>query len=215
VVIPNPVDVEGVTEQAGRPAPSLPPAVEGAAIRFLAVGRLEPQKDHATLLRAFALLRARGVDAALVLAGDGSRRAALAGLAAELGVADRVALVGFVDNPYPLYRWATALVLSSRFEGSPNVVLEALALGVPVVSTDCPHGPSEILTAPWLGRLVAVGEPPALAEAMAELGSDPGGPDEAARRIDHVRAHHDLPAVARSYGEVLLGRSPDGRGAGR
>jgi glycosyltransferase involved in cell wall biosynthesis len=211
VVIPNPVDVDRVRRLAGAEEPDLPSAVADAATRFVAVGRLEPQKDHDTLLRAFAEVRRRH-DAALVVVGDGSRRAALAALAAELDVVERVHFTGFVDNPYPWMRASTALVLSSRFEGSPNVLLEALALGLPCVATDCPHGPSEILVDPRLGRLVPVGEPVALAAAMAEVAEHPD-PEAAAVRTDHVRRCHDLGAVAAAYGDVLLGRS--GTGGGR
>jgi glycosyltransferase involved in cell wall biosynthesis len=180
----------------------------------VAVGRLEPQKDHDTLLRAFAHARAGGLEASLVVVGDGSRRSALESLAAELGVERHVHFTGFVDDPYPWMGSATAVVLSSRYEGSPNVLLEALALGVRCVSTDCPHGPAEILTDDRLGSLVPVGDPVALAGALVAAAAAAGeeGAADAEHRVAHVRAHHDLAAVARAYAEALLGR-PLGAGA--
>jgi glycosyltransferase involved in cell wall biosynthesis len=204
-VIPNPVDVDHLEELAGAPlAVSVPPA----AVTFLSVGRLEPQKDHTTLLRAFAEV-AHEIDAALVVVGDGSLRSELEDLAAHLGVADRVLFTGARANPYPLFRAADVLVLSSRYEGMPNVLLEALALGLRCVATDCPHGPAEILVEPGLGALVPVGDAPALAGAMvaaARPAPDPG------RGVAHVRAHHSPEGAVAAYRRVLREVSGGGRG---
>jgi glycosyltransferase involved in cell wall biosynthesis len=132
---------------------------------FLGLGRLVPQKDFATLIRAFALLEHR-LGAQLVIFGEGPQRAELEALARDCGVADRVQLGGFVSNPYPYLRRSCALVMSSVYEGFGNVLVEAMACGTPVISTDCPYGPAEILDGGRFGRLVPVGDAAALARAM-------------------------------------------------
>ena len=133
---------------------------------ILGVGRLEQQKDFPTLLRAFAALQARR-PSRLVILGEGRERAALETLVAELGIAGRVALPGHVDNPFAWMRRADLFVLSSAWEGFGNVLAEALAVGTPVVSTDCPSGPREILADGRYGPLTPVGDVAALCEAMA------------------------------------------------
>jgi len=132
----------------------------------LGVGALSPQKDFATLLRAFARLpdtaRTR-----LIILGEGEERLQLDQLARELAVDDRVSFPGFVQNPYAWMAKADLFVLSSRWEGFGLVVAEALAAGCPVISTNCPSGPSEILADGRYGRLVPVGDEAALAQAMS------------------------------------------------
>ena len=131
----------------------------------LAVGRLVPQKDHATLLRAVALLaQTRSIQ--LVILGEGPLRADLEALSHELGIAERVRLPGFAPNPLPAMSRADVVALSSKFEGFGLVLAESLACGTPVVSTDCPYGPAEILGNGEFGTLVPVGEPAALAAAL-------------------------------------------------
>jgi len=130
----------------------------------LGVGRLSDQKDFTTLLRAFARLDA---DANLIILGEGENRGELESLVDELGVSDRVELPGYVDNPYRYMARADLFVLSSRFEGMPNVLVEAAALGTPVVATDCPSGPRELLGPEDAGEIVPVGDDEAMAEAIA------------------------------------------------
>lgn len=132
---------------------------------IVGVGRLEPQKDFATLIRALGHLRAQRRCRLLIL-GEGSERAGLQALAAELGLSDCVDMPGFVANPYAYVARSDVFVLSSRWEGFGNVIVEAMALGVPVVSTDCPAGPREILDGGRLGRLVPIGDSVAMAEAI-------------------------------------------------
>jgi glycosyltransferase involved in cell wall biosynthesis len=132
---------------------------------IVAVGRLTEQKDFATLLGAFALLRARR-DARLLILGEGEERPALTALATQLGIAGDVAMPGFVPDPYPYLARAALFVLSSAWEGLPNSLIEALAAGCPVASTDCPSGPREILAGGRYGALVPVRDPRALAAAM-------------------------------------------------
>jgi glycosyltransferase involved in cell wall biosynthesis len=131
----------------------------------VAMGRLVPQKDFETLIRAFAMVPP---PARLMILGEGPLEDELRTLTQTLGVGDRVAFAGFRTNPLPYLRMATLFVMSSRFEGFGNVLVEALASGTPVVSTDCPHGPSEILERGRFGRLVPVGDPTRLADAMIQ-----------------------------------------------
>jgi glycosyltransferase involved in cell wall biosynthesis len=146
-------------------APDQPPVILG-------VGRLTPQKDFASLIRAFAKLRATR-PCRLVILGEGELRNALTELATSLGVADDFALPGFVTNPYAYMAKAGLFVLSSAFEGSPNVLIEALGVGAPLVATDCPYGPREILEGGRHGPLVPVGDVDALTAAMKETLDNP------------------------------------------
>lgn len=134
---------------------------------ILGAGRLKEQKDFPTLVRAFARLR-EWHQARLILIGEGEDRPELEHLVRELGVAEDVDMPGFTPNPYAWIARADVFALSSRWEGFGNVVAEALALGVPVVSTSCPSGPAEILGEGEYGRLVPVGDPQAMALALAE-----------------------------------------------
>lgn len=132
---------------------------------FITVGTLKSQKNHRLLLHAFAQV-ATELDAALVILGEGCLRATLEQDVQELGLQGRVVLPGFHANPTPFYQAADLFVLSSDFEGFANVVAEALACGTPVVSTDCPHGPAEILEHGRYGELVPVGDADRLASGI-------------------------------------------------
>lgn len=134
---------------------------------FLFAGRLTAQKDPQTLVLAFARLL-RQSPARLIILGEGELAGRLQQMARDLGIAEAVCFAGFQADPLPWIARATALVLSSRFEGLGNVIIEALACGVSVIATDCPFGPAEILQDGRLGRLVPVGDPDALAVAMHE-----------------------------------------------
>lgn len=163
-VVYNPIVDASLRAAAAEPVghPWLRP---GSAPVLLAVGRLIPLKGYDDLLRAFRMLT-RDTEARLVLLGDGPDRGRLEGLASELGIAEDVHFAGFEPNPYAWMARAAALVLSSRCEGFANVLVEALACGANVVSTDCPSGPREILEGGRWGRLVPVGDAAAMAEAM-------------------------------------------------
>jgi glycosyltransferase involved in cell wall biosynthesis len=139
---------------------------------FLAVGRLTSQKDFGTLMKAFAILR-QTQPARLLILGEGEARQELEALTQELKIAKDVSLPGFVDNPYSYMSQANAFVLSSRWEGLPTVLIEAMACGCSVVSTDCPSGPQEILAAGKYGFLVPVGDVHALAAAMLKVLNNP------------------------------------------
>ena len=133
----------------------------------MGAGRFVRQKDFPTLLRAFAQLR-QTLPARLVLLGNGRDQKTLQQLAADLGVTEHLWMPGFMDNPYAFLQKADVFALSSAWEGLPTVLIEALALGTPVVSTDCPSGPAEILQHGKYGRLVPVEDPAALAAALRE-----------------------------------------------
>jgi glycosyltransferase involved in cell wall biosynthesis len=132
--------------------------------RVLTVGSLKDQKNQSLLLRAFSYL-ARP-QARLMLLGQGDNEAALRTLAEQLGIADRVIFAGFHSDPTAFYHTADLFALSSDYEGFGNVIVEALSRGLPVVSTDCPSGPAEILENGRYGRLVPVGDAAGLAQAM-------------------------------------------------
>lgn len=134
---------------------------------IIAVGKLKPQKDFDTLLRAFALVRAAR-PARLMILGRGPGEQALLALAEELDIAADFQLPGHVKNPYAFLSHAALFVLSSAWEGLPNVLIEALSCGCPVVSTDCPSGPAEILDGGRVGRLVPVGDVQQMAQAMLD-----------------------------------------------
>jgi len=180
-VIHNPV----VSPDFGRLAAqdiSHPWFLEPAGKVFVAVGRLVPQKDFSTLISAFSKMHP-GLNAKLLILGEGPLLQELVELARSLGISDRVDFVGFQPNPLPYLRQACALVMTSRFEGFGNVLVEALACGTPVISTECPHGPAEILEHGRFGTLVPVGDACAVAEAMARVITDRPDP-----RVLKIRA---------------------------
>ena len=193
-VIPNPVVDDALREAAAAP-PGHPWFADPAARVFLAAGRLTPQKDFATLLRAFRLLR-ETTEARLVILGEGEERARLEAQVEELGLTRDVALPGFVENPYACMSRAAAFVLSSRWEGLPTVLIEALACGCPVVATDCPSGPREILGGGEHGALVPVGDPAALCDAMGRALA--GRPDAGA-----LEGRAAVYSVERAVGQYL------------
>jgi glycosyltransferase involved in cell wall biosynthesis len=134
--------------------------------RILSVGNLKDAKNYPLLLRAFASLSRRDVRLMILGSGDDT---ALRGLAYDIGIAERVIFPGFYLDPSPFYETADLFVLSSDHEGFGNVIVEALSFGLPIVSTDCPSGPAEILEYGRWGRLVPVGDTRALANAMNEV----------------------------------------------
>ncbi len=202
IVIYNPVIDENFAVHAAEPAPHPWLSDDGPTV-ILAVGRLHPDKDYPTLLAGFARLRAAR-PARLLILGEGPQRAELETLALHLGVAADVALPGFCDNPLPAMRQAAVFALTSRAEGFGNVLVEALACGCPVVSTDCPSGPREILDGGRYGRLVPVNDAESLATVLA------ASLDETPNR-NALRARGAQFSVARAadaYLELLL---PAGR----
>ena len=163
-VINNPIVTPDLVHQAHQKIdhpwfkPDAVPVILGA-------GRLSKQKAFDVLLKAFAIIRQQRACRLMIL-GEGPLRAELEALAASLGITDDFALPGFVSNPYAYMQHAKVFALSSAFEGFGNVLVEAMAVGTPVVSTDCPSGPREILDAGRYGALVPVGDTEALAQAI-------------------------------------------------
>lgn len=181
--IHNPV-VSPYLLQCAAESPQHPWFREAGRPLILAVGGLNRQKDFWTLLRAFARLR-EAIPARLVILGEGKQRSSLEALAGELGIRDHLDMPGFVRNPYSHMASASLLTMSSVWEGLPTVLIEALACGCPVVSTDCPSGPREILEDGRHGRLVPVGDADALAGAMVETMRQP--PERQALRAHGAR----------------------------
>jgi glycosyltransferase involved in cell wall biosynthesis len=170
-VIYNPVLNDTMFQKAEQPI-NHPWFQLGEPPVILGVGRLEPQKDFPNLLRAFALLRKKR-KARLVILGEGNLRPMLEALAKELGIEDDVQLPGFNSNPYAFMKRASVFVLSSVLEGLPTVLIEAMALGTPVVSTDCKSGPKEILGNSGYGMLVPTQNPEVLAAAIEKTLNSP------------------------------------------
>ena len=163
----NPVVDDSLRSQAAEPLVH-PWFVPLSAPVVLGVGRLAEQKDFSTLIRAFARVRARR-EVRLMLLGEGKQRGLLQELVESLGLAEDVEMPGFVTNPFQYMARAAALVLSSEYEGLPGVIIQALACGCPVVSTDCPGGSAEILDGGKYGPLVKVGDEVALSQAIESV----------------------------------------------
>ena len=170
-VIENPVVSRALFENAEK-AVDHPWFADIGPPVIVAMGRLTRQKGFDVLIKAFAIL-SHTRPCRLIILGEGKDRRALFHLAEELGVLNQVNMPGFIENPYPFLKKAALFVLSSRWEGSPNVLTEALALGIPVVAADCPSGPREILENGRFGPLVPVEDAAALAKAMDRVLSNP------------------------------------------
>ena len=163
-VIGNPITIPDAGIELGYRGPEGTPFI-------CAVGRLTPQKGFDILMRAFA--EVGDPDLHLVILGNGPLRTDLLELAKELGLASKLHLPGFINPPTPVLRNAKAFVLSSRWEGFGNVLVEALGCGLPIVATKCPGGPREILEAGRYGQLVPVDDVAALAKAIREALDSP------------------------------------------
>lgn len=162
----NGVPLDNVRRQGAQ----RPQGDRASPYQVVAVGRLEAVKDYATLVDAAALLDDPGIT--FTILGEGSEHAALQKRIDERASRTTVTLAGHIDNPFPVIAGAGAFVLTSVRESFGNVLVEALCLGVPVISTDCPHGPAEILDAGRYGLLVPVGDAAALASAVRRLAYD-------------------------------------------
>ena len=190
VTIPNPVVWPDHSEKAASPVRH--PWFDDSNIPVvLSVGRLAPVKDHATLLRAFS----RVVDsrpARLIILGEGPERRNLTKVAERLGISQCLDLPGFQVNPFAYMSRSRVFVLSSRFEGLPTVLIEAMASGTPVVSTDCRSGPREILQDGKWGPLVPVGDSRRMAKAILETLDDPISADQLISRASIYSAEASI-----------------------
>ena len=149
--------------------------------RILAVGALKSEKNYPLLLRAFALVR-QHVNASLLILGDGPLRGVLEQQVSDENLTDSVVFVGFETDPWPYYAAAHLFVLSSDFEGFGNVLVEAMHAGLPIISTDCPNGPREILMDGEFGTLICCGDEKALAEAIEHDLREPALPADQYQR---------------------------------
>ncbi len=181
--------------------PGKPPVILG-------VGRLTKAKDFGTLIRAFVMVRERR-PVKLIILGEGEERQSLEELAREMGAGSDVSMPGFQENPYVYFRHAAAFVLSSRWEGLPGVLIEAMACGCPVVSTNCPSGPAEILENGKWGALVPVGDSKELARAILNTLESSSPPSVELRAMDF-----GVGQAAERYLQLLIGHeSATGRSA--
>jgi glycosyltransferase involved in cell wall biosynthesis len=196
-VIYNPQDIAGI-----RRAASSETAPERRGFEIVTIARLTPQKDIPTLLRAFRLVLDAEPSARLSVLGEGPDLEALRRLARELGVAAATSWRGWV-RPYGELARSDVFVLSSVYEGFANVIVEAMACGVPVVSTDCPSGPREILAGGEYGLLVPVGDSRALGEAILRLRNDASLRVRLRTRALRRADDFDVARIAGSYLDVL------------
>ena len=164
--IPNPISNDGEKKGSGHWPLGQQLRRQGRQI-VLSVGRLSAVKDYPTLIRAFAALP-QTQSAHLVILGEGEEREALTSLASNLNIADRFSLPGYCDNPLAAMAECDVYVLSSRFEGLPNALLQALSVGAAIVSTDCPTGPRDLLDGGRLGTLVPVGSVSDMTRAISK-----------------------------------------------
>lgn len=158
-------EMKAVTTQNGE-------VVKSSRFRFLACGRLVEAKGYPEMIDAFAILAGKYTNCELIILGEGPQRAGLTQQITSLGLQDRIRLIGFVDNPQDYMRNADAFVLTSRWEGFGNVIVEAMATGLPVVATRCPHGPEEIITHERNGILVEPGNKQAICDGMQRVMTD-------------------------------------------
>jgi glycosyltransferase involved in cell wall biosynthesis len=208
-VIPNPV-ISPKMFLLARERVDHPWFLDHSTPVIIGMGRLTRQKDFPTLIRAFAVLRSQRF-CRLVVLGEGQDRPKLKRLTEVLGIQDDVDLPGFVANPYGFLSRAALFVLSSIWEGSPNALAEAMALGVPVVATDCPSGPREILQGGRYGTLVPMGDADALAQAMAETLAHP--PDKAF--LQQGVSDHSAEVSSKRYLDILTGGRTSGPSSGK
>jgi len=197
-VIPNPIEIERILQLAAQPRPQV---MQGELACVVGCGRLSVQKAFDVLMEAFALVL-KQKPARLVILGEGSEREALESLANRLGISASVVFAGVVENPFCYFAHAQVFVLSSRNEGFPNVLLQALACGANVVSTNCETGPSEILATPEQGLLVPVADPRAMADAILRQLSAPARNPAAALRARDFEASKAILALEQLIAEL-------------
>lgn len=199
VAIANGVDLDHVRRQAMLPIAS---SKQGQWVVMAA--RLNAQKDFSTLLTAFAAVH-QSTGARLILLGEGEERPLIEAHIKAAGLQNAVTLEGFVDNPFPWMLLADVVVLSSHFEGFGLVLVEAMALGRPVVATDCPSGPAEIIRDGIDGFLVPVGDAQVLGERLIRLLEDPAAARQMGERARMGADAFSKTAMIEQYRRVLFG----------
>jgi N-acetylgalactosamine-N,N'-diacetylbacillosaminyl-diphospho-undecaprenol 4-alpha-N-acetylgalactosaminyltransferase len=196
-VIGNPTDIEAIHRVS-----TLPPVFDLPEPYIVAVGRLVRQKGFDILIRAFSELADRKIH--LVILGEGAERINLEQLARDAGVSDRVHLPGFVTNPWAIMKRARIFCLSSRMEGFGNVVPEAMALGLPVIVTDCDFGPREIVRDGVDGLVVARNSAVALRDGIAILLMDSGRATQLAEAARRRAMDFSAATIARQYENLFI-----------
>ncbi|PWT74114.1 MAG: hypothetical protein C5B60_07210 [Chloroflexi bacterium] len=188
--LPNTISVEEANVCAQVIPEVVPKPFDGP--RLLAIGRLQPQKGFDLLLKALAEVRMLH-PWHLVLVGDGPQRAALQTLARRLNIEHAIQWISTVRNPFPYYQWADLIIIPSRFEGFPNVALEAMSCGKTVICSNCKTGPKELTCDGRFGVLVPAGDTTALARAIIDWGSDPDRRTlMGSKAHDHICAVYDI-----------------------
>lgn len=169
-----------------------------------AVGRLNEQKGFDTLIHAFSKFVVTRPSYTLTIYGEGSERSNLEALISLLGLNEKVNLVGKIDNVLEEISRRQIFVLSSRYEGMPNALIEAMACGCACISTDCDYGPSELIKEGEDGLLVAVGDAGAMAGAMERIAEDPVFAEKLAQNAKKIRDTNSLNKIADSYYEYIM-----------
>lgn len=193
----NPVDVEGIRNRAAAEDP-----YNKGGIQLISVGRLNCQKGYDLLLHVLKDACSQIPDLHLTLVGDGPEEQALKSLAKELGVNNAVTFAGYQENPYPYMACADLFISPSRYEGSPNSVLESLACGTPVLAFDCPGGTREIISEAKNGWLVPAGDTGAMAERLIQIVRNSAWESLNSARL--LPAAHECRNAVRGYESLLL-----------
>jgi GalNAc-alpha-(1->4)-GalNAc-alpha-(1->3)-diNAcBac-PP-undecaprenol alpha-1,4-N-acetyl-D-galactosaminyltransferase len=173
---------------------------------IVCVGRLDEHKGQDILIRAFGEIRKTHRDWRLVIVGDGTIRERLEALCKDLDIREFVDFPGVSSRVEAWLESASIFVLPSRFEGFPNVLIEAMAMGAAVISTDCPHGPSEIITDNKDGRLVPVGDAEQLAASIADLIESPARREELGAQAQRVRTRYHQDTIMALWEDIVLAR---------
>jgi GalNAc-alpha-(1->4)-GalNAc-alpha-(1->3)-diNAcBac-PP-undecaprenol alpha-1,4-N-acetyl-D-galactosaminyltransferase len=172
--------------------------------QVVAMGRLTPQKGFDLLLKAFSMINTKFFDWQLIILGEGEQRNQLEQLAQELEIEQQVMMPGLVSNPFPILKQCDLFVLSSRYEGFGNVIIEAMACGLPVISTDCPSGPGEIIISGDNGILVPNQEIDSLAKAMADLMSNPERRQKLSKNAHLALSKFELDVIVNQWQKLLI-----------
>jgi glycosyltransferase involved in cell wall biosynthesis len=196
--IHNPLDIEKILAQSTEGEGAV--SAENCGGTIVGMGRLSREKGFDLLIRAMTRVSA---PAKLLLLGEGKDEEKLRSRVKESGFAGKIGFLGFRKNPYPVLRGATVFVLPSRYEGFPNGLAEAMALGIPCIATRCRTGPEELITDGENGLLVPVEDPEAMAEAIDRLLGDPALRERlgAAARISAQR--YDVREIVRAYESLI------------
>ncbi len=208
-VIHNGIDLVRIRQLATHPLPPQP-RLDPTRIRFIASGRLVPQKGFHDLLRAFASLQHERASQLLIL-GEGPLQNELHAMAEQLGIATDVIFLGWQQNPFAFLACADIFVLPSHYEGFPNALLEAMAVGLPVIATDCPSGPAELLDRGRYGMLVSPGDPCQLSAAMRTMAADSTLRQRLTNKSLARASSYTIDNMVRQYEQVLLDAIPPRR----